>query len=128
MLAVADDYDPAETLALNREFHFQIFSLSPNSIMVDGLGRLWRLAQPYMATRMVAPESQRKRVEEHADIIDRMTGRDSSQRCAAIAKAHARYTALPRRSSLRTSTPWAPNNSAHRQFTVFPARRRDDST
>jgi DNA-binding GntR family transcriptional regulator len=39
MLLVADDYDPAETLALNREFHFQIFSLSPNSIMVDELSQ-----------------------------------------------------------------------------------------
>jgi DNA-binding GntR family transcriptional regulator len=84
MLAVADDYDPAETIALNREFHFQIFALSPNSIMVDELGRLWRLAQPYMATRMIAPESRRKRVEEHVDIIDRIAAHDRAGTLTAM--------------------------------------------
>jgi DNA-binding GntR family transcriptional regulator len=78
MLAVADDYDPAETFALNREFHFAIFALSPNSLMIDELERLWRLAQPYMATRMIAPESRRMRVQEHASIIDRITAHDQA--------------------------------------------------
>jgi DNA-binding GntR family transcriptional regulator len=84
MLLVADDYDPAETLALNREFHFVIFSLSPNSIIVDELARLWRLAQPYIATRMIASESRRQRVEEHADIIDRVAAHDMAGLFAAM--------------------------------------------
>jgi DNA-binding GntR family transcriptional regulator len=83
MHAMADDYDPAETLALNREFHFQIFSLSPNSIMVDELERLWRLAQPYIASRMISSESRRQRVEEHADIVDRIAARDLAGLLAA---------------------------------------------
>jgi DNA-binding GntR family transcriptional regulator len=78
MLAVADDYDSAETVALNHEFHFAIFALSPNSIMVDELERLWRLAQPYMVTRMIAPESRRMRVQEHASIIDRIAAHDQA--------------------------------------------------
>jgi DNA-binding GntR family transcriptional regulator len=95
MLLVADDYDPAETLVLNREFHFQIFSLSPNSIMVDELARLWRLAQPYIAARMIASESRRQRVEEHADIIDRLAARDLAGLFAAMHR-HRESQRVPR--------------------------------
>ncbi|MEU9211015.1 GntR family transcriptional regulator [Streptomyces sp. NPDC048415] len=98
MLLVADDYDPAETLTLNREFHFQIFSLSPHSIMVDELARLWRLAQPFMATRMIASESRRQRVEEHRDIIDRIAAHDRP----GLVTAMHRHRESPR---LTDSTP-----------------------
>jgi DNA-binding GntR family transcriptional regulator len=94
MLAVADDYDLAETLALNREFHFQIFSLSPNSLMVDELARLWQLAQPYFATRMIASELRRQRVGEHADIIERIAARDLAGLFAAMHR-HRESRRLP---------------------------------
>jgi DNA-binding GntR family transcriptional regulator len=76
MLAVADDYDPAETFELNQEFHFTIFALSSKDVMVDELRRLWRLAQPYILAGMLAPEARRRRVEEHEAIVKALSERD----------------------------------------------------
>jgi DNA-binding GntR family transcriptional regulator len=101
MLAVADDYDPAETFTLNHEFHFAIFALSPSSIMVDELERLWRLAHPYMNTRMTAPESRRMRVQEHASIIDRLAAHDQ----AGFMDAHRSHRESPRDGRLHSTTP-----------------------
>jgi DNA-binding GntR family transcriptional regulator len=76
MLAVADDDDVADTFALNREFHFEIFALSPLTLMTDELERLWRLAQPYIVAEMIAPEARRRRVDEHEHIIERLVAHD----------------------------------------------------
>jgi DNA-binding GntR family transcriptional regulator len=76
MLDVADDYDTTETFTLNRTFHFRIFTLSPLSVMIDELERLWRLAQPYIVSEMVTGDARRHRVEEHQRIIDRLEARD----------------------------------------------------
>lgn len=76
MLEVADDYDPAETFALNREFHFLMFGLSPLTLMTEELDRLWRLAQPVILTQMVTPEARRRRIAEHDAIIDRLVAHD----------------------------------------------------
>jgi DNA-binding GntR family transcriptional regulator len=101
MLALADDYDPAETFTLNHEFHFAIFALSPKSIMIDELERLWRLAQPYMVTRMIAPESRRMRVQEHAGIIDRIAAHDQ----AGLMEAHRSHRESPRTAGVHGVTP-----------------------
>lgn len=90
MLDVADDYDTSETYALNRQFHFTIFNLSPLRIMIDELERLWRLSQPFILTEMVNSEARRQRVEEHAVLIDRLEARDIGGLLDAMRKHRSR--------------------------------------
>jgi DNA-binding GntR family transcriptional regulator len=84
LFAAADHDDVTETQALNFEFHFAIFRMSPLSLMVDELERLWRLCQPYIILRMITPESRLMRVAEHAAIIDRIAAHDRDGAAAAL--------------------------------------------
>jgi DNA-binding GntR family transcriptional regulator len=90
MLAIADDYDPAETLTLNREFHFAVFLLSPRRIMIDELERLWRLAQPFIAAGMITSDARHQRVVEHQDIIAQLEKRDRNGLRAAMQRHRRR--------------------------------------
>jgi DNA-binding GntR family transcriptional regulator len=90
MLALADEYDVAETAALNREFHFAVFGLSPQSIMIEELERLWRLAHPYIVTDMIGPDSRRARVAEHRTLIERLEDRDRPGMVAAMDRHRSR--------------------------------------
>ncbi|HTF48422.1 MAG TPA: GntR family transcriptional regulator [Pseudonocardia sp.] len=94
LLEVAEDYEVAETAALNREFHFAIFGLSPHSIMVEELERLWRLAHPYILADMITPDSRRARVAEHRAVIERLAREDRSGVVEAMAR-HRRRSRLP---------------------------------
>jgi len=94
LLEVAEDYDVAETAALNREFHFAIFGLSPHSIMVEELERLWRLAHPYILADMITPDSRRARVAEHRAVIERLEQEDRPGVIEAMAR-HRRRSRLP---------------------------------
>jgi DNA-binding GntR family transcriptional regulator len=90
MLAVADDYDASDTAALNREFHFVIFGLSPHHIMVEELERLWRLAHPYILADMMSPDSRRARIAEHDVLIDRLRDQDRAGVVEALARHRTR--------------------------------------
>ena len=94
LLEVAEDYDVAETAALNREFHFAIFGLSPHSIMVEELERLWRLAHPYILADMITPDSRRARIAEHRAVIERLEQEDRPGVIEAMAR-HRRRSRLP---------------------------------
>src|SRR5690606_4157667 len=52
-------YSRAETwhpiIELNREFHLVIFSLSPHTLILDQVRRLWDLAAPYLYEKLVQP-------------------------------------------------------------------------
>ncbi|MCF7549334.1 GntR family transcriptional regulator [Pseudonocardia sp. WMMC193] len=84
LLAIVDDVDPAETFAVNREFHFAIFVLSPQSVIVEELDRLWRLAQPYIIAEMLMADARRQRYEEHLDIVAALEVRDREALIAAM--------------------------------------------
>jgi len=94
LLEVAEDYEVAETAALNREFHFAIFWLSPHSIMVEELERLWRLAHPYILADMITPDSRRARVTEHRAVIERLEQEDRPGVVEAMAR-HRHRSRLP---------------------------------
>jgi DNA-binding GntR family transcriptional regulator len=94
LLEVADDYDVAETAALNREFHFAIFGLSPQRIMVEELERLWRLAHPYILADMITPDSRRARAAEHRAVIERLERQDRPGVVESMAR-HRRRSRLP---------------------------------
>jgi DNA-binding GntR family transcriptional regulator len=103
MLEVADDYDVTETAALNREFHFVIFGLSPLTIMVEELERLWRLAHPYILTDMMAPDSRRTRVAEHSALVQRLEEQDLPGVIEALGQ-HRNRSRLPTATATATAT------------------------
>jgi DNA-binding GntR family transcriptional regulator len=76
MDAIADDWDHTETLALNREFHFLLFSQSPYRLIVGEVERLWGLAEPFLSQKLSSPDSRRAAVNEHQQIIAALTTGD----------------------------------------------------
>ena len=53
--ATAADWTPL--VRLNREFHLQIYSLSPYHLILDEVKRLWTLADTFIATKMSEVDS-----------------------------------------------------------------------
>ncbi|MFI9388047.1 GntR family transcriptional regulator [Kutzneria sp. NPDC052558] len=90
LLELVDDLDPAETVAVNREFHFAIFRLSWKTLIVDELERLWRLAQPYVSAEMHTPETRRQRYEEHLDIVAALEAESHDALLASMAQHRRR--------------------------------------
>src|SRR5882672_11484399 len=85
----APDWTPL--VRKNREFHFQIFELSPHRIILDELERLWGLADPFIALRMAAPDARAKTVEEHDQII-RALERRERKLCMTAMEQHRAST------------------------------------
>jgi DNA-binding GntR family transcriptional regulator len=70
----ADNWD--EILLLNRQFHFEIFSLSQHMLILREVERLWSIAEIYLLNRHSLPESRRRSVAEHEKIIGTLVARD----------------------------------------------------
>lgn len=87
MRSLADDDDITEMSRLNTAFHFAVYRLSRNHLMVDELERLWRLAHTYIVSAMLTPESRRQRVIEHEQIIASLAAHDT----AGIIAAHTKH-------------------------------------
>jgi DNA-binding GntR family transcriptional regulator len=85
----ATDWTPL--VRKNREFHFQIFELSPHRIILKELERLWGLADPFIALRMAAPDARAKTVEEHDQII-RALERRERKLCMTAMEQHRAST------------------------------------
>lgn len=73
---LAPSTDVLATMDLNQEFHFIIFALSPNTLMIDELERLWRLSRRFITWGMATAESRERRVAEHKVILERLECRD----------------------------------------------------
>ena len=87
--ATAPDWTPL--VALNREFHLRIFSLSPYRLIVGEVQRLWSMAEPFIATKMSLPEARVQTVAEHARVLDALRKRDRAL-CLAQMAAHRAST------------------------------------
>jgi DNA-binding GntR family transcriptional regulator len=72
--ATAADWTPL--IRLNREFHFEIFSLSPFLIILAEVKRLWSLAEIFIATKMAETHARLQTIEEHDRLIASLLGRD----------------------------------------------------
>jgi DNA-binding GntR family transcriptional regulator len=59
----------SEALSANRDFHFAIFELSSLDLFQKELRRLWQLSEGYRATYLWLPETQKRVVLEHGEII-----------------------------------------------------------
>src|SRR6267142_1104480 len=92
--AAAAEWTPL--MRKNRDFHFNIFALSPHRIILDEVHRLWVLGEPFIALRMSSPEARRRTVGEHDEIIRSLEKRDRKLLVAAREKRRASTsTGLP---------------------------------
>ncbi len=87
--AGAADWTPL--IRKNREFHFQIFQLSPHRIILDEVERLWGLADPFIALRMSAPDARARTVGEHDEIIRALEKQDRKM-CMTAMETHRAST------------------------------------
>jgi DNA-binding GntR family transcriptional regulator len=76
---------------LNRRFHFCIFSLSPNQLIVEEVRRLWSMIEPSMWTKYDRLEDRVKTLAEHDGLLAALKARDRTQ-CVAQLEVH-RYSA-----------------------------------
>ncbi len=85
-----DAYDDGGSVVrTNREFHFLIFSLSPDKLILEEVRRLWNLADPIIAAKLSSPESRARTVKEHEVILDALR-RQNRPECQAALHAHRR--------------------------------------
>ena len=71
-------------IALNRDFHFRIFDLSPNKLILDEVARLWALADAHIAARFVHAGLRAQTVAEHDEIIIALAAQDRVESLAAL--------------------------------------------
>jgi DNA-binding GntR family transcriptional regulator len=100
MADLIDHWDWLPMLALNREFHFRIFGLSPYNLVLQEVERLWALADPFIAHKLSLRDGRAKTVAEHQAILDALRARDRDACVAALdthrSSAHAGLSpALP---------------------------------
>jgi DNA-binding GntR family transcriptional regulator len=79
---------------LNHTFHFTIFRLSPQNMILDELERLWVIATPYIATKLTTPEARLRTVKEHRRIVKALRARRRSQAIEELARHRYQRTEL----------------------------------
>lgn len=87
--AASDHWSPL--VALNREFHLKVYSLSPSKLILGEVKRLWGLADLFIAAKMADSQARHRTVEEHEQIIDGLASRDMA-RCLAAMDMHRAST------------------------------------
>jgi DNA-binding GntR family transcriptional regulator len=82
--------DIKRLIEINRLFHFHIFSLSPNHIILEEVRRLWSMIEPVMWNKYASAEDREQTLLEHERLIAALAARDRN-RCAAELEHH-RYS------------------------------------
>ena len=93
MAAAASAHDWIGLMRLNRDFHFQIFGLSPDHLVLDELRRLWGLAEPLFAQKLAHPVAASQTLVEHDALIAAIRARDRAA-CLKALKVH-RNSSVP---------------------------------
>lgn len=70
MRAATAAHDWIGLMQLNRAFHFRIFGLSPEKLILDEVQRLWALAEPLIALKLANPQAAAHTIEEHDALVD----------------------------------------------------------
>lgn len=83
--------DIRRLIEVNRQFHFRIFSQSPNTLILEEVRRLWSMIEPSMWTKFERADDRAKTIVEHDRLIAALAARDRA-RCAAEMEHH-RYSA-----------------------------------
>jgi DNA-binding GntR family transcriptional regulator len=79
--------DLLEMRQRNQDFHFAIFRLSPHTMIIDEIERLWNLAAPYHAMYLYSEEGRRAILAEHAEMISALRDYDLA-RLSALMDEH----------------------------------------
>jgi DNA-binding GntR family transcriptional regulator len=90
--AVADAAARLDLLAMrqrNQDFHFAIFRLSPRTMIIDEIERLWNWAAPYHAVYLFYAEGRRAVLAEHAEMVRALRDYDLA-RLSALMDEHRR--------------------------------------
>jgi DNA-binding GntR family transcriptional regulator len=74
----------------NRQFHFHVFSLSPNHLILEEVRRLWAMAEPLMWNKFDQAASRVRTLQEHERLLDALAAQDRA-RCVIEMERH-RYS------------------------------------
>ena len=85
-----DAADVQQLIELNQQFHFAIFSLSPNRLIMDEVARLWALIEPGMWDKFDTHVQRLQTLMEHDQLIQALTEQDRAS-CVAQMEQH-RYS------------------------------------
>lgn len=83
--------DLAQMRTCNVEFHFCVFRLSPQNLVIDAVQRLWVTAFPYQVMYLTQPQTREAVLAEHRRMIDALRRGDRTE-LAAIMDAHRQGT------------------------------------
>lgn len=86
--------DWVELIDLNQKFHFEIFELSPQGMILSEVKRLWRLASPYIVFDLSAEADRVQTITEHAALLDALECRDM-EKAISVLDHHRSKTGLP---------------------------------
>lgn len=75
LATAAASSDPGDASALNRDFHFALFRLSPQTVFVSEAERYWDLAEPFRAVHVAATDYD-EIVTQHDQVIDALAAHD----------------------------------------------------
>ncbi len=90
MQRCVDADDTQQLIELNQQFHFAIFGLSPNRLIMDEVARLWALIEPGMWDKFDTHAQRLQTLMEHERLIQALTEQDRSA-CVAQMEQH-RYS------------------------------------
>jgi DNA-binding GntR family transcriptional regulator len=68
--------DWAQLAPLNHDFHFAIYALSPDHLILREVQRLWSLADPFVLVKFESVEARARTVDEHEDLIEALQAQD----------------------------------------------------
>jgi DNA-binding GntR family transcriptional regulator len=74
----------ADSLRLNKRFHFAMFELAELRIVSEEISRVWLQSDSYRAVILYAPESAERVVSEHAEMIELLARGDTDDLIAAM--------------------------------------------
>ncbi len=92
MHKVSRSEDWAPLVRLNREFHIQIFDLSPHKLILEEVKRLWALADMFIATKFSDRAARLQTCAEHDAIIESLQTQDHDA-CVQVMRRHRASTA-----------------------------------
>ena len=90
MQRCVDAADTQQLIELNQQFHFAIFGLSPNRLIMDEVARLWALIEPGMWDKFDTQAQCLQTLMEHERLIQALTKQDRAA-CVAQMEQH-RYS------------------------------------
>lgn len=73
----ADDGDLEGLVAANRAFHLAMFNLSPLTIMIGEIERVWRVSEPYRALHLSNAERRKNVAADHEAMIEAIERQDT---------------------------------------------------